>query len=71
MTPELTALIDTVQTDPSYRRHEGSIVPVYNGVTGEKLKEIDAPFAIRLKRSAWLDLLRAGLDVRVSRPAPM
>lgn len=66
LTSELTALIDTVQTDPSYRRHEGSVMPIYHGVTGERLKELDAPFAIRLNRRAWLDLLRTELDVRVS-----
>ncbi|KAK4237010.1 hypothetical protein C8A03DRAFT_35049 [Achaetomium macrosporum] len=61
--PELSALVDTVQTDPSYRRHEGSFMPMYNGLTGEPLKKIPAPHAIRLRRRAWLDLLRTGLDV--------
>ena len=68
LTPELNALIGTVQTDPSYQPHEGSIVPIYNGTTGDRVKEVDAPFAIRLRRRAWLDLLRTGLDVRVRGP---
>jgi hypothetical protein len=66
--PELSALIDTVQTDPSYRRHKGSIFPIYNGVTAEPVKEHDVPYAIRLRKSAWLDLIRIGVDVRVSEP---
>jgi hypothetical protein len=66
LTPELSALIDTVQTDPSYRRHEASTFPIYNGVTAEPLKKHITPDAIRLRRRAWLDLIRTGLDVRVS-----
>ncbi|KAK3305898.1 uncharacterized protein B0T15DRAFT_213945 [Chaetomium strumarium] len=65
--PELSVLVDTVQTDPSFRRHEGSFMPVYNGLTGEPLKKIPAPHAMRLRRRAWLDLLRTGLDVRFSK----
>ena len=69
LTPELNALIDTVQTDPSYRRYEGSVFHVYNGVTGEVIKTFPAPDAIRLRRRPWLDLIRTGVDVRVSDPA--
>ncbi|SPQ24342.1 9bad8591-60f0-48ac-b62c-9d858c158f63 [Thermothielavioides terrestris] len=64
LTPELNALIDTVQTDPSYRHHEASVLPIYNGVTGELLRALPAPHAIRLRRRPWLQLLRTGLDVR-------
>ncbi|KAK4140987.1 uncharacterized protein C8A04DRAFT_31422 [Dichotomopilus funicola] len=67
LTPELNALIDTVQTDPSYRHHAGSTMPIHNGATGELLKELPAPHAIRLRRRAWLDLIRTGLDVRYSK----
>ena len=68
LTAELSALIDTVQVDASYRHYEGSVFPIYNGYTMELMKELPAPHAIRLKRRAWLDLLRTGVDVRVSRP---
>ncbi|KAK4101186.1 FAD/NAD(P)-binding domain-containing protein [Parathielavia hyrcaniae] len=64
LTSELKALVDTVQTDPSYRRNEGSVMPVYNGFTGKLISELPAPYAIRLRRRAWLDLIRTGLDVR-------
>ncbi|KAK4033463.1 hypothetical protein C8A01DRAFT_40065 [Parachaetomium inaequale] len=64
LTPELNALIDTTQSDPSYRRYEESTLPIHNGVTGEVLKELPAPDAIRLRRRAWLNLIRAGVDVR-------
>ncbi|KAJ4291232.1 hypothetical protein N0V88_006232 [Collariella sp. IMI 366227] len=67
LTPELNALVNTVQTDPAYRRHEESVLPVYNGATGELLKDLPAPHAIRLKRRAWLNLIRTGLDVRYSK----
>jgi hypothetical protein len=67
--PELTALIDTVQTDPSYRRAEDSVFPIYHGWTMAPIKDVPAPYAIRLQRRAWLDLLRTGLDVQVRRPA--
>ncbi len=67
LTPELIALIDTVQTDPSYRRVEDSVFPIYNGYTMESIKDVPAPLAIRLHRRRWLNLLRTGLDVRVRR----
>ncbi|KAK3296637.1 uncharacterized protein B0H64DRAFT_415985 [Chaetomium fimeti] len=64
LTPELNLLLDTVQTDPSYRRHAESVLPVYHGVTGEILQPIPAPYAIRLKRRAFVDMIKKGLDVR-------
>ena len=65
LTDDLKALVDTVQTDPSYRRIPDSVLPLYHGTTGELLKALPAPYAIRLKRKAWLGLLRTGVDVRV------
>ncbi|KAH6838344.1 hypothetical protein B0I37DRAFT_387560 [Chaetomium sp. MPI-CAGE-AT-0009] len=64
LTPELNARIDTVQTDPSYRRHAESILPIYNGMTGELRQALPAPYAIRLKRKAWVDMIKEGLDVQ-------
>ncbi|GAB1318079.1 FAD-dependent monooxygenase cctM [Madurella fahalii] len=64
LTPELYARIDTAQTDRAYRHAEGSVLPIYNGTTGEPLKELPAPHAIRLRRRTWLELIRTGLDVR-------
>jgi hypothetical protein len=69
LTPELNALIDTTQVDPSYRHYPESTLPIHNGVTGDLLKELPAPDAIRLRRRPWLNLLRTGVDVRVSGPA--
>ncbi|KAH6641878.1 hypothetical protein F5144DRAFT_565115 [Chaetomium tenue] len=64
LTPELSALIDTVQTDPSYRRYAESIFPIYHNVTGEMVQALPAPYAIRLRRRAWINFLKEGLDVR-------
>ncbi|KXX79373.1 FAD-dependent urate hydroxylase [Madurella mycetomatis] len=64
LAPELYALIDTVQTDRAYRHTEGSVLPIYNGMTGESLRDLPAPHAIRLRRRAWLDLIRNGLNLR-------
>lgn len=66
LTDELKALVDTAQTDPSYRRNPDSVLPLYHGTTGELLKTLPAPDAIRLKRKAWLGLLRTRVEVRVS-----
>lgn len=70
LTPELSALIDTVQTDPSYRRYAESIFPIYHNMTGEMVQALPAPYAIRLRRRAWINMLKEGLDVRVSGPSP-
>ncbi|KAL2130378.1 hypothetical protein VTI74DRAFT_6540 [Chaetomium olivicolor] len=67
LTTELNALVDTVQTNPSYQRHEDSVLPILNGATGEILKELAAPNAIRLRRRSWLGLIRTGIDVRYSK----
>lgn len=70
LTPELNALVDSVQPNPAYRRRKDSILPVFNGITGEIIKEVPAPEVIRLARKRWLDLIKTGLDVRVSQPQP-
>ncbi|KAL2016598.1 hypothetical protein VTK56DRAFT_3255 [Thermocarpiscus australiensis] len=67
LTPELNAWVDTVQTDPSYRRVPESVCPIYHGGTGKILKNAPAPNAIRLRRRAWLDLIRTGVDVRYAK----
>ncbi|KAK4111756.1 FAD/NAD(P)-binding domain-containing protein [Canariomyces notabilis] len=61
---ELYAQINQTQTDRAYRHFEGSVLPVYNGQTGELLKDLPAPHAIRLRRRSWLDLIRTGVDIR-------
>ncbi|KAK3346884.1 hypothetical protein B0T25DRAFT_571986 [Lasiosphaeria hispida] len=67
LTPELNAALDTMQTDPAYKRHAGSVLPLINGKTGEPLKDLGAPYCLRLRRRPWLELLRGGLDVRFSK----
>jgi hypothetical protein len=41
-------------------------MPVYNGQTGELLKNLPAPFSIRLHRRRWLKMLSDGVDIKVS-----
>lgn len=65
LTPELYAQPHSVFTDPAQRPREDSIFPIYHGMTGELLKELPAPYSIRLRRRAWLELMKTGLDIRV------
>ncbi|KAL2257536.1 hypothetical protein VTK26DRAFT_9515 [Humicola hyalothermophila] len=58
LAPEQNALLDTVQTDPSFRRRKDFLLPVFNGLTGELMKEIPAPETFRLWRKAWLELAK-------------
>jgi len=63
--PELRALIKTVQTDPTYTPNPDSFMPAHNGQTGELMKNIPAPYSLRLRRKKWLQLLsQEDLDIR-------
>jgi hypothetical protein len=55
----------TVQTDPSHKPSEDTVMPVYNGQTGELLKDLPAPFSLRLHRRRWLKMLSEGVDIKV------
>ncbi|PQE32699.1 fad binding domain-containing protein [Rutstroemia sp. NJR-2017a WRK4] len=74
LTERLKALLYTVQTEPGravlrilspkYTPNAESILPVINGETGSLMKNIPAPWSLRLRRKKWLELLSQDLDVR-------
>ncbi|CZS88231.1 uncharacterized protein RCO7_01190 [Rhynchosporium graminicola] len=64
LTDDLKALISSVQTDPSYVANEESVMPVHNGETGVLMKNLPAPWSLRLKRKNLIELLGKDVDVR-------
>ncbi|PQE18137.1 fad binding domain-containing protein [Rutstroemia sp. NJR-2017a BBW] len=74
LTEKLKALLYTVQTEsgravlrilsPKYTPNAESILPVINGETGSLMKNIPAPWSLRLRRKKWLELLSQDLDIR-------
>ncbi|CZR67712.1 uncharacterized protein PAC_17611 [Phialocephala subalpina] len=64
LTDDLKPLVKTVQTDPSYVAHEGSVMPVHNGETGELMKNLPAPWSLRLKRKKWLEMIQKDVDIK-------
>ncbi|KAG9246907.1 hypothetical protein BJ878DRAFT_539860 [Calycina marina] len=64
LTPDLRALVKSVQTDPSYTPSADSIMPLHNGKTGELMRNIPAPYSLRLRRKRWLQLLSKNVDIK-------
>ncbi|KAK0631243.1 hypothetical protein B0T14DRAFT_559063 [Immersiella caudata] len=56
--------LQTVQADPAARPSADSVLPIYDGITGEMLSPAGAPFAVRYRRRAWLGLIGEGLDIQ-------
>jgi len=65
LTPELRALVETVQTDPTYTPSAESVMPIHNGETGELMKNLAAPWSLRLRRKKWLQMLSKNVDIQV------
>jgi len=63
--PDLVARLPTVQTDPAFEPHKGEVLPIHHGETGELLRPVEAPYAVRYRRKAFLKLLSEGVDIRV------
>lgn len=59
------AKVVTVQTDQSYIPSNGSVMPVHNGQTGELMKNLPAPWSLRIHRRRWLKMLSADIDIQV------
>lgn len=55
-----------MQPDPAMTVSEDTVMPLYNGKTGELMKDLPAPFSVRLRRKRWLEMLREGIDVKAS-----
>ncbi|PQE03107.1 fad binding domain-containing protein [Rutstroemia sp. NJR-2017a BVV2] len=74
LTARLKALLYSVQTEPertalkilssTYTPNAASVLPVHNGETGLLMKNIPAPWSLRLRRKKWLELLSQDLDIR-------
>ncbi|KAK3386095.1 hypothetical protein B0H63DRAFT_523416 [Podospora didyma] len=62
--PGTHARIETAVTDPTYKSGPNSVIPIFNGSTCELMKNLDAAYGIRLKRRAWLDVIKDGIDVQ-------
>lgn len=58
-------MIPTVQTDPSYVANDESVMPVYHGETGELMKNLPAPWSLRLKRKKLIEMLGKDVDIKV------
>jgi hypothetical protein len=41
-------------------------MPIYHGETGELLKNLPAPWSLRLKRKKWLQMISKDVDIKVS-----
>ena len=61
----MRARVVNVQTDPRHRPSEDTVMPIYNGQTGEHMKDLPAPFSIRLHRRRWLKMLSDGVNIKV------
>jgi len=64
LSDEMRAKVVTCQTDPSYQPKETSVMPVYNGQTGELMKDLPAPWSLRIHRRRWLKMLSSDVDIR-------
>ncbi|TAQ87831.1 hypothetical protein B7494_g3836 [Chlorociboria aeruginascens] len=65
LTDDLKSLLDTVETVPNYQASTETIMPIYNGLTGELLKSIPAPLSLRLRRKKWLMLISKDINIKV------
>jgi hypothetical protein len=63
----MRARVVHAQTDPSHKPSEDTVLPVYNDRKRELLKDLPAPFSIRLHRRRWLEMLSDSVDSKVSR----
>ncbi|TVY90346.1 FAD-dependent monooxygenase [Lachnellula willkommii] len=64
LTEDLRSLVPTVQTDPSYKPSDASVMPVHHGETGKLLKNLPAPWSLRLKRKKWLEMISKDIDIK-------
>ncbi|RDL39632.1 FAD protein [Venustampulla echinocandica] len=64
LSEDIWPLLKTVQTSPNYEPVADSVMPVHNGETGELLKNLPAPWSVRLRRKKFIELLSNGIDVK-------
>lgn len=56
------------QVRPWYRATDNEVLVVRNAQTGEVLKEVNSPYAIRVHKAGLRQLLVDGIDVKVCYP---
>ncbi|KAI9809365.1 MAG: hypothetical protein M1827_006877 [Pycnora praestabilis] len=61
---DLRPRLQSTQNDPFYNTPEWDIIPIYNGETGECMKEIPLPRTIRCSRRKLRALCAEGIDVQ-------
>lgn len=61
----LQARVYEAQTRPFYRATEKEEMVLRNAATGEVLKRVNSPYAIRVHRAGLRTLLLDGIDVQV------
>ena len=61
----LQARVHEAQTRPFYRATDTEELVLRNAATGEVLKKVNSPHAIRVSRAGLRKLLLDGLDVKV------
>ena len=60
------------QTDPHYEAPEAGVVPIYNGLTGDLIKNVPIPKTIRYSRRKMRANLTKGVNIKVtSNPNPV
>lgn len=62
---ELWARLNEAQSDPFHVAPETDVLPMYNAQTGECIKNIPIPKAIRYSRRKLRAFLTQGIDVEV------
>ncbi|OJJ48316.1 hypothetical protein ASPZODRAFT_158060 [Penicilliopsis zonata CBS 506.65] len=61
--PELINQLETCQVD-LHKPADTDYLPSFNGETGERILAFPAPYSLRLKRRAFLELIATGVDVQ-------
>lgn len=62
--PDLAARLPTVQTDLVFKPNKNEVLPIHHGGTGELIQPVEAPYAVRYRRKAFLKLLGEGVDIQ-------
>lgn len=64
--PDLKARLKEPQNDPFLDPPDKDVFRIYNGLTGEILKDLPTPKTMRMSRRRMRKFCSEGIDVRVS-----
>jgi hypothetical protein len=62
--PSIMAELATAQTDINNKPSAETVLPVFDGITGELMSPLPAPWAVRYRRRGMLEVMERGVDVR-------